>query len=75
MTPVTPASIMNLGRLGVSSSLAPATQPSQVDKGKEPAKTKDTTSAPKSSRKTGLPLITPGHKMILPGARTTFIHD
>ncbi|KAG8216745.1 hypothetical protein J3R82DRAFT_6959 [Butyriboletus roseoflavus] len=66
MTPVTPASIMNLGRLGVSSSLAPTTQPSLVDKGKEPAKTKDTTSPPKASRKPGLPLIAPGHKPILP---------
>ena len=67
MTPVTPASIMNLGRLGVSSSLAPAPQPSRVDKGKEPTKTRDTTAAPKTSRKPGLPLISPGPKPILPG--------
>lgn len=75
MTPVTPASIMNLGRLGVSSSLAPVTQPSRVDKGKEPAKTKDTTSAPKASRRMGLPFLTPGPKPILPGTHTTSIHD
>ncbi|KAG9313556.1 hypothetical protein JVU11DRAFT_5883 [Chiua virens] len=62
MTPVTPASIMNLGRLGVSSSLAPMTQLSRVDKGKESTKTKDTAS--KASRKAGLPLISPGPKPI-----------
>ncbi|KAH0835904.1 hypothetical protein J3R83DRAFT_9799 [Lanmaoa asiatica] len=66
MTPVTPASIMNLGRLGVSSSLAPATQPSRAEKGKESAKIKDTTSIPKASRRAGLPLISPGPKPILP---------
>jgi len=64
MTPVTPASIMNLGRLGVSSSLAPVPQPSRADKGKEPARAKDT--APKAPRKAGLPLISPGPKPILP---------
>ncbi|KAF8439076.1 hypothetical protein L210DRAFT_2243378 [Boletus edulis BED1] len=68
MTPVTPASIMNLGRLGVSSSLAPVTQPPRVDKGKESAKTKD---ASRASRKAGLPLITPGPKLILPAAGST----
>lgn len=75
MMPVTPASIMNLGRLGVSSSLAPVIQPTRVDKGKEPAKTKDTTSAHKASRKAGLPLVTSGPKPILPGMRTTSIHE
>lgn len=74
ITPVTPASIMNLGRLSVSSSLAPVTQPSRADKGKEPVKTKDTTSAPKGSRKPGLPLISPGPKPILPGTCTPSIH-
>ena len=70
ITPVTPASIMNLGRLGVSSSLAPATQPSRGDKSKEPAKIKD---IPKAFRKPGLPLISPGPKPILPGRRTASI--
>lgn len=74
LTPVTPASMMNLGRLGVSSSLAPVPQPSRPDKGKEPAKTKDNTSAPKAPRKAGLPLISPGPKPILPGMRTASIH-
>jgi len=68
MTPVTPASIMNLGRLGVSSSLAPVVQPPRVDKGKEPAKTKETS---KASRKAGLPLISPGPKPILPAGSAT----
>ncbi|KAG6377551.1 hypothetical protein JVT61DRAFT_15366 [Boletus reticuloceps] len=68
MTPVTPASIMNLGRLGVSSSLAPVTQPPRVDKGKDSAKTKD---ASRASRKAWLPLITPGPKLILPAGSAT----
>ncbi|KIK26076.1 hypothetical protein PISMIDRAFT_318607 [Pisolithus microcarpus 441] len=72
ITPVTPASIMNLGRLGISSSLAPASQASRSvrsDKGKELAKPKppvETTSA-KGSRRATLPLISPGPKPILPG--------
>ncbi|KAI6029567.1 hypothetical protein BKA83DRAFT_4047572 [Pisolithus microcarpus] len=71
ITPVTPASIMNLGRLGISSSLAPASQASRSvrsDKGKELAKPKppvETTSA-KGSRRATLPLISPGPKPILP---------
>ncbi|KAI6019795.1 hypothetical protein F5J12DRAFT_813222 [Pisolithus orientalis] len=64
ITPVTPASIMNLGRLGVSSSLAPTSQASRG----EPAKSKlpaETASA-KGSRRLTLPLISPGPKPILP---------
>ncbi|KAI5996339.1 hypothetical protein EDD15DRAFT_2163831 [Pisolithus albus] len=71
ITPVTPASIMNLGRLGISSSLAPASQATRSvrsDKGRELAKPKppvETTSA-KGSRRATLPLISPGPKPILP---------
>ncbi|KAI6043914.1 hypothetical protein EDC04DRAFT_2866101 [Pisolithus marmoratus] len=68
ITPVTPASIMNLGRLGISSSLSPASRGVRPDKGKEPAKSKapaETASA-KGPRRTTLPLITPGPKPILP---------
>ncbi|KAF9219519.1 hypothetical protein BS17DRAFT_740670, partial [Gyrodon lividus] len=66
ITPVTPASIMNLGRLGLSSSLAPIPQASRPDKGKEPNKPKELTSSSKGSRKSGLALISPGPKPILP---------
>ncbi|KAF9239884.1 hypothetical protein BU15DRAFT_46179 [Melanogaster broomeanus] len=66
ITPVTPASIMNLGRLGISSGLAPIPQAPRPEKSKEPAKPKETTSAAKGSRKSGLPLISPGPKPILP---------
>ncbi|KAL4079404.1 hypothetical protein J3A83DRAFT_4388626 [Scleroderma citrinum] len=72
ITPVTPASIMNLGRLGISSSLAPSSQSSRAmrpDKSKESAKSKpsaDNSSSTKGSRKTALPLISPGPKPILP---------
>ncbi|KAG1716836.1 hypothetical protein ID866_358 [Astraeus odoratus] len=72
ITPVTPASIMNLGRLGISSGLAPSSQVPRVtrsDKSKEPAKPKpstETASSTKGSRKAALPLISPGPKPILP---------
>jgi len=73
MTPVTPASIMNLGRLGISSSLTPAAAPKaqKADKGKEPAKTKivyDSGTSSKGSKKGSMPLISPAPKPILPGA-------
>lgn len=74
ITPVTPASIMNLGRLSVSSSLAPVARPLRTDKGKDPAKTKDVVSAHKGSRRAGLPLISPGPKPILPGTGNPSIH-
>ncbi|KAH7919048.1 hypothetical protein BV22DRAFT_1134138 [Leucogyrophana mollusca] len=72
MTPVTPASIMNLGRLGISSSLAPSqsAKPARTDKGKEPAKSKlsmETTTINKGAKKGSMPLISPGPKPILPG--------
>ncbi|KAG0696595.1 hypothetical protein DFH29DRAFT_950398 [Suillus ampliporus] len=71
MTPVTPASIMNLGRLGISSSLttAPAPTSQKVDRLKEPAKAKispDSGVPTKGSKKGLLPLISPGPKPILP---------
>jgi hypothetical protein len=62
---------MNLGRLGISSSLAPIPQASRPDKGKEPAKPKENPSASKGPRKSGLALISPGPKPILPGMRNT----
>ncbi|KAH7910263.1 hypothetical protein BJ138DRAFT_1192609 [Hygrophoropsis aurantiaca] len=71
MTPVTPASIMNLGRLGISSSLAPSqiSKASKSDKAKEPVKSKlsiESTIANKGAKKGSLPLISPGPKPILP---------
>ncbi|KIJ59392.1 hypothetical protein HYDPIDRAFT_118618 [Hydnomerulius pinastri MD-312] len=72
ITPVTPASIMNLGRLGISSGLMPASKTPRAlgpDKGKDPAKPKataDSAAASKGSRKSTLPLISPGPKPILP---------
>ncbi|KIK95577.1 hypothetical protein PAXRUDRAFT_374674 [Paxillus rubicundulus Ve08.2h10] len=71
MTPVTPASIMNLGRLGISSGLAPVPQASRPDKSKEPAKPKESPFASKDPRKSGLALINPGPKPILPVASPT----
>ncbi|KAG2067829.1 hypothetical protein BDR04DRAFT_1104415 [Suillus decipiens] len=75
MTPVTPASIMNLGRLGISSSLTTATAPTsqKTDRVKEPVrakKTPDSGALTKGSKKGALPLISPGPKPILPAAST-----
>jgi hypothetical protein len=72
MLPVTPASIMNLGRLGISSSLTPAAAPKapRADKGKEPAKAKiapDSSAPSKGPKKGSMPLISPAPKPILPG--------
>lgn len=77
MTPVTPASIMNLGRLGINSSLAP---PSPVEatskrdtKGKGTARAKDnpriraTSTSKKSLSNNGGALLSPSLKAILPG--------
>ncbi|KAI6107591.1 hypothetical protein EDD17DRAFT_1465514 [Pisolithus thermaeus] len=80
ITPVTPASIMNLGRLGISSSLAPTSQASRgakSDKGKELPKPKPPaeTASAKSSRRATLSLISPGPKPILPaGSPATVNH-
>ncbi|EIW78352.1 hypothetical protein CONPUDRAFT_145615 [Coniophora puteana RWD-64-598 SS2] len=84
MTPVTPASIMNLGRLGISSSLT-AGGPADAgsgNKGKEGSRAKEGASAAAStststsiskggsSKKGSLPLISPGPKPILPAGGT-----
>ncbi|OAX42448.1 hypothetical protein K503DRAFT_710634 [Rhizopogon vinicolor AM-OR11-026] len=71
MTPVTPASIMNLGRLGISSSLTPATAPKtqKADKVKELAKVKitpDSGASSKGSKKGSMSLVSPAPKPILP---------
>ncbi|KAH7886849.1 hypothetical protein F5I97DRAFT_2059395 [Phlebopus sp. FC_14] len=73
ITPVTPASIMNLGRLGISSSLTPTSQTPRVrsETGKDTVKHKaPIEGAPllKGTRKGTLPLISPGPKPILPAA-------
>lgn len=75
LTPVTPASIMNLGRLGINSSLAPPARdsnPSRVDtKGKGITRPKLNTEAPvrgKPPKKSPAgALLSPSLKAILPG--------
>ncbi|KAH9947552.1 hypothetical protein B0H21DRAFT_738534 [Amylocystis lapponica] len=61
ITPVTPASIMNLGRLGLNSALAPARKEGHAKgkaaKGGEPAK---------SARTPSVPLVSPSLKPIRP---------
>jgi len=67
LTPVTPASIMNLGRLGINSSLAPPSKDQNFVTGKATARTKATaesTGRSKASRKGSL--ISPSLKAILP---------
>ncbi|KAI0052087.1 hypothetical protein FA95DRAFT_1580201 [Auriscalpium vulgare] len=65
MTPVTPASIMNLGRLGINSSLAPPAreQPPIKGDGKGKGVSRRESTAKKSS---GTSLISPSLKPILP---------
>ena len=77
ISPVTPASIMNLGRLGLSSGLGSnggegSNSTSTKEKGKIPAKLKNATPSATSTRnqkKTGtsVPMISPGLKPLLPG--------
>ncbi|KAH9171371.1 hypothetical protein EDB89DRAFT_1972284 [Lactarius sanguifluus] len=68
ITPVTPASIMNLGGLGINSGLAPPTNAAKIDaKGKSAGRGKDTaTSAPSTKKGNGLSLVCPSLKPILP---------
>ncbi|KAG1736077.1 uncharacterized protein EDB91DRAFT_1055843 [Suillus paluster] len=80
MTPVTPASIMNLGRLGISSSLttAPAPTSQKADRAKEPAKAKiapDSGVSTKCSKKGSMPLISPGPKPILPAGTPSSLNS
>ncbi|KAG2109869.1 uncharacterized protein F5147DRAFT_575239 [Suillus discolor] len=79
MTPVTPASIMNLGRLGISSSLttiaAPTSQKS--DRAKEPARVRiapDSGASSRGSKKSALPFISPGPKLILPAGTPSSVN-
>ena len=76
ITPVTPASIMNLGRLGLSSGLTPVPQDQAADgkkdtKGKGAARPKSSGEPPvtrKSTKKnSSLPMPSPGLKPIRPG--------
>lgn len=79
MTPVTPASIMNLGRLGISSSLTTAAVPTsqKADGVKDPArarKTPDSSAPTKGSKKGALPFINPGPKPILPAGTPSSVN-
>jgi hypothetical protein len=77
LTPVTPASIMNLERLGLNSGLTHAAQDPTVakqdGKGRSAAKSKaagDSTGTRKTTRKgSGLPITSPSLKAILPGEK------
>lgn len=74
LMPVTPASIMNLGRLGINTSLAPLpSQPSKTDqKAKSPSRHRssiESAARGKPARKgPGGSLLSPSLKAILPGA-------
>ncbi|KAG1834691.1 hypothetical protein EV424DRAFT_1468388 [Suillus variegatus] len=79
MTPVTPASIMNLGRLGISSSLTTAAAPTsqKADRAKEPARARiapDSSAPTKGLRKGTLPYISPGPKPILPAGTPSSVN-
>jgi hypothetical protein len=67
MTPVTPASIMNLGGLGMNSGLAPPTHAVKIDgKGKSTARGKDSSSSVPTAKK-GNGVSGSSLKPILPG--------
>ncbi|KAI0252508.1 hypothetical protein BJV78DRAFT_341064 [Lactifluus subvellereus] len=68
ITPVTPASIMNLGGLGMNSGLAPPTHAVKNDaKGKSGGRGKETSVSASTSKKgNGLSLVSPSLKAILP---------
>lgn len=79
MTPVTPASIMNLGRLGISSSLTTAavSTSQKADRAKEPARARmapDNGAPTKGSKKGALPFISPGPKLILPAGTPSSVN-
>lgn len=79
MTPVTPASIMNLGRLGISSSLTTTAAPTsqKADRVKEPARARiapDSSAPTKGPRKGTLPYISPGPKPILPAGTPSSVN-
>jgi hypothetical protein len=69
ITPVTPASIMNMGGLGMNSGLSPPTHAVKIDgKGKSAGRGKDSSpSVPISKKGNGVPLVSPSLKPILPG--------
>jgi hypothetical protein len=77
LTPVTPASIMNLGKFGLNRRLAPASDSSVVkpeQKNKPPARPRAVTDAAvrgKSIKKSAAPNPSPNLKAILPGTLFT----
>ena len=79
ITPVTPASIMNLGGLGINSGLSPpanATKPTKsVTKKSVGRGTDAATSAHSSKKGNGLSLVSPSLKPILPGKSSAFSHQ
>ena len=77
ITPVTPASIMNLGGLGINSGLGPPTNAARNDaKGKSVGRGRDTATSAHSTKKgNGLSLVSPSLKPILPGKSSTFSHE
>ncbi|KAI0261660.1 hypothetical protein BC834DRAFT_462906 [Gloeopeniophorella convolvens] len=67
ITPVTPASIMNLGGLGINSGLGPPPAVKHDGKSKSSARGKDaSTSVPAVKKGPGIPLVSPSLKPILP---------
>ena len=80
ITPVTPASIMNLGGLGINSGLSPPTKPPKTTKcdtkSKSVGRGKDTATSAYSTKKgNGLSLVSPSLKPILPGKFCVFSHE
>jgi hypothetical protein len=78
ITPVTPASIMNLGGLGINSGLSPPpTSATKSDaKSKSGGRGKDTANSAHSTKKgNGLSLVSPSLKPILPGKSNAFSHE
>lgn len=73
ITPVTPASIMNLGGLGMNSGLSPPTHAVKIDgKGKPASRGKDLSpSVPTSKKGNGVSLVSPSLKPILPAGNVS----
>ncbi|KAI0288373.1 hypothetical protein BC826DRAFT_1107776 [Russula brevipes] len=71
ITPVTPASIMNLGALGMNSGLSPPKNdfPKNDGKGKSAGRGKD--AVPITKKGSGVALVSPSLKPILPGTSMT----
>jgi hypothetical protein len=68
ITPVTPASIMNLGGLNMNSGLAPPTHAVKNDgRGKSVGRGKDASHSAHTKKGSGVTLVSPSLKPILPG--------